>query len=156
VHGIADGTASFFRHVATGSLSSVSGFASSVGRNADKLTMNAEQVQRRQSLHSGGAGSRGSNSPNRTEDGKNNASTGGGTFATTTNSSGGGGGGGSGGRGGGGISVGSAAVVGLGYSLLSAVAGVVDEPLHQLAQDKPTTAGFIGGLGRGFLGLVTK
>ena len=48
------------------------------------------------------------------------------------------------------------ALAGIGYSLLSAIAGVVDEPMKQLAQEKPTTTGVLGGLGRGVLGVITK
>ena len=106
VEGVGTGASSFFKHISTGTLSSLSGFASSVSRNMDHLSMDDEHTRVRQSFRQPATWSSG--------------------------------------------------VAGFGYSLLSAVAGVVDQPMQSLVSETPTTSGFLGGVGRGMLGVVTK
>ena len=48
-------------------------------------------------------------------------------------------------------------VLGLGFSVLSAVAGLVDQPMQSLLDENGVTAtGIVAGFGRGMLGVIAK
>jgi hypothetical protein len=104
---------SFVRHITAGTLQSVSGFASTVGRNLESLSMDETHTRMLRTIHA--------HDPERLSEG---------------------------------LVTGAA---GFGFSLLSAVAGIVDQPLRTFVEaENPTAGRVVSSFGKGVLGILTK
>ncbi|KAG1659991.1 Vacuolar protein sorting-associated protein 13B [Nymphon striatum] len=115
VIGMSHGSASLIRHIASGTLMSVTNLASSVSRNMDRLSLDSDHVSHQEQLRQ--------QHPVGLTDG----------LALGLN--------------------------GLGYSLLGAVAGLVDKPMQNVINNESTihaVSGVVSGLSQGMLGIVTK
>ena len=135
--GVSRGAASFVRQVSSGALGSVTNMAASIARNMEHLSMDPAHASYQEHRRRQGRGE-----------------------GSLLSEGGGGGGGGSGFVGGLASGVSS-----FGLSLVSAVAGLVDQPMQSFqARDESsststaaaTAAALLKGVGKGLLGVVTK